>query len=155
MASKTVLIAYGNRLRGDDGAGAVAGDIVKAWGLPDVEVLTIQQLVPELIDDMKQAQRILFVDAAIPGGIEGGFHAGMVTPVRSRPAIGHYETPAQLLALLQDLEGVTPEAWLITIAGSSFDHGEQISRIADKNMQHALAWIRNRLRLKQPCTKSV
>ena len=153
MHSHTVLVAYGNRLRGDDGVGPIVGENVKAWGLAHVEVLTAQQLVPELIDVLKHAQRLLFVDAALPGSMEGGFHAGRITPARSRAPLGHQETPGHLLALLQDLEGVTPEAWLVTIAGLSFAHGERISKIADENMQDALAWIRCRL-TEQPCTKS-
>ena len=136
-----LIIAYGNRLRGDDGVGPALGDIVNTWQTPGVRVLIVQQLVPELIDDMKHAARVLFIDAATITGADG-YRVDEVRPCKTRPMIGHHETPANLLALLNDLEGRTPRAWLLTIAGFSFEHSEQMTSAATNSMAAALAWIR-------------
>jgi len=152
MNIHTLVIAYGNRLRGDDGVGPAAGDIVKSWQTPGVKVLIVQQLLPELIEEMKHAARVLFVDGAI--NVSNSAYIGsIVVPKKSRRSLGHHELPANLLALLRDLEGRAPEAWLLTISASSFEHGEQITPLAEKCLKEALTWIRNWL-AEQTCTKS-
>jgi len=149
---QTLIIGYGNRLRGDDGVGPAAADIVKSWRTPGVVILTVQQLLPELIDEMKHADRVVFVDAAVSVN-ESTFSTNIVEPKKSRRSLGHHESPANLLALLHDLEHRTPEAWLLTISAFSFDHGEQLTETAANNMRAALAWIRAWLG-EQTCTKS-
>jgi hydrogenase maturation protease len=140
--NQILIIAYGNRLRGDDGVGPAAGDVVRSWQLPGVNVLTVRQLLPELIEEMTDAARILFVDAAI-NPRDRPFAISVVEPGKSRRPWSHYHTPANLLALLSDLEDRTPEAWLLTISAISFDHGEQLTEIALDNVRTAVAWIHN------------
>jgi hydrogenase maturation protease len=142
MSPDTLVIAYGNPLRGDDGVGPAAGEVIERWQLPHVQVRIVPQLVPELIDDIAHAGRVLFIDAADrPRGAR--FIHGIVGARRSPGPLGHHETPANLLALLHDLEGRTPEAWLLTISASSFAHGESITPRTADNLQAALAWVRH------------
>jgi Ni,Fe-hydrogenase maturation factor len=100
----------------------------------------VHQLVPELIEEMKDARRVLFIDAA--HDVADGWTSTLVEPRRSPAALGHHETPANLLALLILLEGRAPEATLVTISAPCLDHGEQTSAAAAQNMQAALGWIR-------------
>ena len=137
----TLVIAYGNRLRGDDGVGPAAADIVAQWQLHGVKVRIVHQLTPELADEMKSVERVLFVDAALSAG-ECPFASRAVTPNKSRRPLAHHETPASLLALLCELEGRAPQAWLLTISAYSFDHGAPLSAEAEDNLQAALAWMR-------------
>lgn len=141
MIDHTLIIAYGNPLRGDDGIGPALGAIVHQWRLPGVAVRVVQQLMPELVDELKCVWRVLFIDATLSGAIDKAFACTDVVPQRSRTALGHHETPASLLALAHDLEHHTPEAWLLSIAGSSFDHAEQLSLSAQKNMHEAAVWL--------------
>src|SRR5436190_12555441 len=64
----TLVIACGNPLRGDDGVARVAGERLIALQLTEVRVLTVHQLMPELIEDIKKAARVLFLDAGIDTG---------------------------------------------------------------------------------------
>ena len=139
--SHTLVIACGNSLRGDDAVGPAAAEFVKAWQTPGLMVLSVHQLVPELIDEMKEVERVLFIDAA-PYTAGQAFTASIVAPKQSRRFFGHHDTPANLLALLRDLDGRTPEAWLVTISAASFDHGDGITEIAEKNTHEAVEWIR-------------
>ena len=141
MDVQALVIAYGNCLRGDDGVGPAAGDAVLSWNMPGVRVLIVQQLVPELIEELKHAARVLFIDAA--RNVSGPYSSSIVQLQKSRRPLGHHETPANLLALLYDLEGRAPRAWLLSIAAVSFDHGQQLSNTAADNMNEALAWVRN------------
>ena len=154
MTPQTLVIGYGNRLRGDDGLGQAAADLVRGWQMPGVEVRTMHQLVPELADVVAKTDRVLFIDAAVPGSIQGCFTCNRIAPLRSRPTIGHYETPANLLGLVHALEGSSPDAWLLSIAASSFDPGDALSEDAEHNLREGLAWIRRWL-MGQACMKSV
>ena len=140
-AMHTLVIACGNPLRGDDALGPMAADIVDSWQTPGVQVLTVHQLVPELIEDMKQVERVLFIDATTNADA-GPFQSSIVEPNKSRRLFGHHESPANLLALMCDLEGRAPKAWLVSIAALSFEHGEEITEGARNNLVAALAWIR-------------
>ena len=100
----TLVIACGNPLRGDDAVGPTAADIVSSWEAPGVKVLTVHQLVPELIDEMQQVQRVLFIDAAT-NAHDGPFQSAVVEPKKSSRFFGHYETAANLLALRHELGG--------------------------------------------------
>jgi hydrogenase maturation protease len=148
----TLVIACGNPLRGDDGVGPTAAEIVKSWQTPGVKVLSVHQLVPELIDEMKEVRRVLFVDARTNAD-ERKFETCVVEPKQSRRLFGHHDTPANLLALLRDIDGRAPEARLVSISAGSFGHGEEITEIAKDNMHAALAWIHDFL-AGPSCTKS-
>ena len=150
----TLVIACGNPLRGDDAVGPRAADIVKSWDAPGVKVLVVHQLVPELIGEMKQVERVLFIDAGTNAG-EGAFQSRIVEPKKSSRLLGHHETPANLLAMLRDLEGRVPQAWLVTISAVSFHHGAEVTEEARNRLQRALAWIGAFLGTERSCMKSV
>lgn len=137
----TLVLACGNPLRGDDGVGPAAADAIRSWQVPGVKVVTVHQFTPELIDELIPVARVLFIDAAISTA-EGPFDSCLLEPKRSRRFFGHFETPANLLALLYELEGRTPEAWLVTISAYTFDHGDTLSEHAAARLPLALAWIR-------------
>jgi hydrogenase maturation protease len=141
MKTHTLVIGYGNPLRGDDGIGPRVAEIVESWKIPGVKVLTRRQLVPELIDEIKGVQRVLFVDAAMDPHSDG-YTADRAEPHKSRRPLGHHETPGNLLALARDLEQAAPDAWLVTISALALEHGEAISEIAEDNIKRALVWIR-------------
>ena len=148
----TLVIACGNPLRGDDAVGPTAADIVSSWQTPGVKVLTVHQLVPELIDEMQQVRRVLFIDAATNTD-DRAFQSGVVEAKKSRRFFGHCETAANLLALLHELGGRTPDARFVSISALSFDHGKELTESAKSNMQAALVWIRGWL-AEALCTKS-
>ncbi len=137
---QTLVIAYGNPLRGDDGIGPAAAEIVDSWQLPNTKVLTVHQLVPELIDVMQDTGRVLFVDAG--ANTETPYQAVRIEPKKSRRLLGHYESPANVLALMYQLTGRVPTAWQLSIAAESFAHGEALSSKVRDNLRAALGWIR-------------
>ena len=147
----TLIIACGNPLRGDDAVGSAAAEIVNSWQMPGVKVLVVHQLVPELIDEMMEARRVLFIDAG-PKTNDRTFDTCVVEPKQSRRFFGHFETPANLLALLYELDGRIPEAHVLAISADSFSHGDELSETAQGNLHAAIEWIREFL-AEQPCSK--
>jgi hydrogenase maturation protease len=138
---RTLVIGYGNRLRSDDGLGPAVADAVAAWHLPGVRALAVHQLVPELIEEMKDVERVLFVDASLEV-LEGAFQLGRIDAKKSCRALGHHEHPANLLALARTLTEHSPEDWQLAISPHSLDYGNELTEIAKTRMQAALTWLR-------------
>jgi hydrogenase maturation protease len=119
LIAHTLIIGYGNALRCDDGAGYIAAELLR-------EVLSLQQLNPELMEPISRARRVIFIDAAVVGRA-GGFQR---VPLRPSPACSrftHHTTPETLLAGAQSLYGHTPEAVLYTIPGRFFEVGQELT----------------------------
>lgn len=130
---KTLVIGYGNSLRGDDGAGPFVARQLGAGAI------ACHQLTPELAEPISQARQVIFVDA------HAGAPAGQIViqPVRPRPSAAiHRFDPETLLAWSQQLYGRAPEAILIGIGGESFDLGEGLSPGARRAAREALRAIR-------------
>lgn len=116
----TLIIGYGNPLRGDDAAGLLVAESLREMDIPDIEVIAVHQLAPELAEPVSRAGLVIFVDACM-GPEDGGLSE---RPVRSEVeglgAFTHHSTPEGLLAAAQSLYGRAPEAVLISIPGSDF-----------------------------------
>ena len=64
----TLVIGYGNVLRGDDGAGFLTAELLRdKLRDPDIEILSQHQLLPELMEPISRAARVIFIDATVSG----------------------------------------------------------------------------------------
>jgi hydrogenase maturation protease len=123
---RSLVIGYGNTLRGDDGLGVVAAEKV-AERLPDVTVLTSHQLVPEMAESISQAELVVFVDASAETA-PGTISTHKIDPDKKAPSsVTHFLDPATLLLLTQELFGVVPIGVLVTMGSAEFDFGTQLS----------------------------
>ena len=111
----TLVIGYGNTLRGDDAVGRLAADTVEAWRLRDVKTLSVHQLTPELAEDIAAAQQVIFIDAAANASWQP------LTPATSARSLTHHVDPQGLLALASALYGAMPTAYLLTLPAIDFD----------------------------------
>jgi hydrogenase maturation protease len=144
-ARALLVIGWGNELRGDDGAGRATAEAVEAADWPGVAAQSVRQLTPELAESCALARTVVFVDAC---GAQRG--SGICVrplapgPATGRPAaLGHGGDPAGILAMADSLYGAAPEAWLVTIPGTSFGHGEPLSAGTREGVRQAVAWISN------------
>ena len=134
-----LVIGYGNTLRGDDGAGVVAARRVRAL-IPDVDVLVVHELQPELVETISQRQSVIFLDAAT--GVEKLVCATIDSSTSVPPMNSHLFTPAQLLALSQSLYGRAPgSVHLIGIPASDFSYSEEISPLSEKFVDECVALV--------------
>jgi hydrogenase maturation protease len=135
-----LILAYGNSLRRDDGAGFVLGDVVERMlSEAGLEVMRIDshQLEPELALDIsgEKISAVLFIDArALPGtpgdnNLRVQFHR-VVSTENAPSGMGHHLNPQTLLAYSLFLFKKEPPAWLVTVPGTDFDHGEGLSETA-------------------------
>ena len=64
---RTLIIGYGNPLRGDDGLGwQVASELAKCVDAL-ISVVAVHQLTPELAEPVSDADLVIFVDSSCDG----------------------------------------------------------------------------------------
>ena len=187
--ASSLLIGIGNPLRGDDGVGPW---LVETWGrrrarrgevrgaqrgeggeLPArLQVRVVDQLLPELAEELATVRRVLFVDAwrVSPGARPLGSGPRLL-PVaaadrraRSEAAWGstpgwtpgHHLAPAGLLQLSECLYGRAPAADSLLIPATAFaasDPGAGPARFsAGLRLQLPRAWQLLDHWLESPCT---
>ena len=142
---RCLILACGNTLREDDGA----GPWLAAWAAkhfastPDVRILCSQQWMPELSEDIARAESVLFVDCAsneAPGSVR--VRPIRVLQVRPAAAAGglatHHLGPAELLTLSKDLYGSIPRnSLLLTVGAASMELREGFSAAVNAALPHA------------------
>ena len=129
---RTLIIGIGNPLRNDDGLGwNLASELSSELQRDDVRVLATHQLMPELSELVSRADRVLFIDAARIGD-PGTLRCQKVLPVALAARHSHALSPATLLSMAERVYGRCPAAYLLTIAGDSFDIGESLSKSVSK-----------------------
>jgi hydrogenase maturation protease len=123
----TLVIGYGNALRGDDGAGYIAAELLRERiEDPNVEVLSLHQLTPELMEPVSRARHVVFIDASVVGRA-GKFNRVPLRPAPACSRFTHQVGPETLLAGAQSLYGRTPQATLYTIPGRNFEVGQELT----------------------------
>jgi hydrogenase maturation protease len=132
-----LIIAYGNPLRRDDGAGLILAErLEQAWRACQIEVerLAVQQLDPELALEVarEEVSAVVFVDtrAVSPGQTQ--FEVQLCSLSASQPGstLGHHLDPAVILTYTHLLYDKRLPAWLVTAPGVDFGHGEELSQVA-------------------------
>ena len=124
---RVLIVAYGNPLRSDDGVGwVVAEELRRSLALPEVEVLRLQQLLPEVAESLSRAETVIFVGASCEGEV-GEVRRQPVTPPAAKVQFTHQLSPAEVLGLASQLYGATPQAFCVTLTGHCFEHGEELS----------------------------
>jgi hydrogenase maturation protease len=135
-----LVIGYGNTLRRDDGVGVRTAEAVAALNLPDVQVLTRHQLVPELAEPVSRARAVIFVDAAGYGA--QALALNEVAAQTGHHILAHAADPPALLGLAGNVFGHCPRAWSLAIPVSDFGFGDGLSAAAEAGLQAAVREIR-------------
>ncbi len=123
----TLVIGYGNPLRGDDGVGWMAADRLDGILDPGIRVLARHQLTPELAQDVSQVERLILIDATTNPTRErislDRIEPGELTASTS----SHRLSPAELLSYARALYGHCPNTTLVSIRGESFACSDTLS----------------------------
>jgi hydrogenase maturation protease len=127
-----LIVAYGNPLRCDDGvAWRVADALAPKFSESDVEILRLHQLTPELADTFRNFRYVIFVDAASCDGSQdkqGTIRLEEIRGGTSEPArFSHVLSPKKVLDLALQLYRASPRAFVITVTGENFSHGDSLS----------------------------
>ncbi len=120
---RSLIIGYGNPIRGDDAIGPLVADQLLQTTLPpEVRVIARHILTAELIAELIDVEQVIFLDAAM-NGVPGTVQCQPVTAeLLPTVVLAHFQTPAELLAWCMTLYGRAPQAWLISAVGAEFDY---------------------------------
>ena len=139
-----LVIGCGNTLRGDDAAGVRAVELL-AEGRPDIDCLCVQQLVPELAEQLADYAIVIFLDADVTA-----------TRLDVRPIAPdegpdqpwtHFLSPASLLALSRHVYHRVPAtAYSIGIPATEFEFSEQLSSSTERAVRDSIGMIEQLIR---------
>ena len=138
-SARSWVIGYGNPHRRDDGIGIHVVESLRKSVEPREEVFihAFHQLEPVLIDELQDADSIIFVDATVEVLKEGFGWVEVQPEKRNLPFITHHLTPSVLLGLLQSLYHRSPPTWLVSVQGEDFGFGEGLSVEAAERAERA------------------
>ena len=111
---------------------------------PPVSVLTVQLLTPELADPISRSDLLILIDAAAEGppGEVRCFPIAAGSAAAASLAIGTHEvTLDRLLGMAQELFGHCPPAYMVTIAGESFEVSEALTATVEGAVAEAVARV--------------
>lgn len=141
---RLLVVGIGNVLRQDDGAGwALAEGLVSRLearrepGHPAPHLLQVQQLTPELALEVVApgVAAVCFCDVRIGDPV---LRLERVTIEQGQPVrMSHEISPGTLLLYASVLDARPIPAWVVTVGGRWFDHGEGLS----PEVQEALAGL--------------
>ncbi|MBN2503670.1 MAG: hydrogenase maturation protease [Anaerolineales bacterium] len=124
-----LIIGIGNPLRGDDGLGWHATQVLAQIydSNPNVVVQHVQQLTMDLVEPIGQVDLVIFIDARL------GDEIGKVdvTPIKPNSRldspVSHFFDPDTLLSAVQGLYGEHPPATVVSVTSNLFDITEALS----------------------------
>lgn len=157
---RTLVIAYGNTDRQDDGvAWYVLRALAAEFGgefpatpqecseleLDNVDLRCMLQLIPEIADDFKRYQKVVFIDAHT-GSVTEEIHLEEVISRYESSPLTHHLTPASCLAIAQALHGSVPPSLLVSVRGYEFGFHQGLSErtkaLVPEAVARILEWIK-------------
>jgi hydrogenase maturation protease len=123
-----LIVGYGNPLRSDDAVGWLAAEeLARCLPATDVEILIRAQLTPEIADDLRHSDTVIFVDANHDG--EPGELTVQKITAKSQPQnFSHELSPSALLQLCGAIYGCYPAAFLVSLCGECLIMGRNCLR---------------------------
>lgn len=138
MPRQVLIIGYGNPLRRDDSLGWHASRLLARLNYaPDAStrVEMCHQLTPDLAALVSEVDLVIFIDAmrrptsSAPGSqsTEGVYCQAVEPDPTAASNLSHYLTPQALLTYTHLLYHHYPRAFMLSVIGSTFDYGENLS----------------------------
>lgn len=140
--TRNLIIAYGSPLRSDDGVGWHAAELLERELKPsEAKVVCVHQLAPELAEAASCAEKVIFFDATC-NGEPGQIVCTEVLPAAGIVGLSHQLSAEQVIALCQQIYRARPRAFIVSIAGSSFDQGEALSQTLSNRLPRLVERVR-------------
>ncbi len=142
MTAPVLVFGFGNPSRGDDALGPefvrrLEARFPNELARGELEVLTDYQLQVEHALDLRDRQRVYFVDA---GAVGTAVELRPVEAAKDASFTTHLLSPQALLHTFEQVEQrAAPRAWLLTIPGEDFELGAPMSASAARHLEEALA----------------
>lgn len=151
-----MVIGVGNRFRGDDAAGLIAADRLRAASLPRVTVSAFLGDAAALIEQWQDAESVVIIDAVVSGAPPGTIHCVAVSEKTLPEDIATTSTHSfglrQAVELARTLGRLPQQLTVVGIEGASFEPGTGLSAAVSDAMNDAVTKVRELLkrRAQQP-----
>ena len=134
-----LVIGYGNTLRRDDGVGrCVAETLIADARIPDADIRSVHQLMPELALDISRASVVVFIDATFD--LAAGEHdVEPVAPGGTVSSWTHHVGPEALSDLARQLYGEAPKMFNVRVGIADAELGEGLTPAVRGAVLHAFA----------------
>jgi hydrogenase maturation protease len=140
--AQVLVIGIGNPLRSDDGLGwRVAEELGRDAEPTILKVIKVHQLTPEIAESLSRVEQVIFVDAAAQG-VAGTLTCQKVCAAGADLRHSHHVTPETLVEMAGILYGAKPVAYVLSLAGRSFEHGDSLSPEIAQALPRVLAKVR-------------
>jgi len=144
--ARIAIIACGNPLRSDDGLAWQAAETLRTTlRREEAEIVCVHQLTPELAETASQADTVIFLDAAATGA-PGLVSCQRVGEASASYDFSHHLSPAGVIAMSSQLYGRAPHAFLVSLAGQCFDHGQQVSKVVADALPRVVSAVQQLVR---------
>lgn len=125
MQRKVLIIGYGNSIRGDDAFGPIVADrLEQTLQLPSVSILGRHLLTPELAENIRDADLVIFVDASAEGAVGEVLCRKILPDPDASLSMAHHLEPGGLLLWTQQAYQRSPEAYLVSTRGAAFEFAD-------------------------------
>ncbi|MCX8095292.1 MAG: hydrogenase maturation protease [Caldisericia bacterium] len=131
---KVILVGFGNEYRRDDGLGIKLLDLIED---EKVKKIKVQELSYSLIDDIKDYDIVIFIDASIEGK---DVNLKKIEKTQKFSPLTHHLPPEELLIWAEFINKKHYDFYLLSIRGYDFDFGEEISEEGKKNLEKSLGF---------------
>ncbi len=153
---KTLIYAYGNPGRMDDGLGSVFVERISKWideqGIKNIEFDCNYQLNIEDAHNIKDKDLVIFVDAS-----QEEIDDYLLTKVDQSSKISftsHEASPAYIYYLCKDLFDKDPATYLLHIKGYDWTFKQGLTEKAQDNLEASLEFMKNKLLKKEELIES-
>ncbi len=144
---KTLIYAFGNPGRMDDGLGCAFVDSMKEWindeGLSSFEFDCNYQLNIEDAHSISEKDLVIFVDASMED--IDSFELTRVDESSDISFTSHEASPGYIYYLCKELFDKNPATYLLHIKGYDWEFKEGLSPKARYNLKNSLRYIRKQL----------
>ncbi len=146
------LIGYGNPFRKDDAIGIWIVSRIKYIIKPPKKKMDFwmgQQLVPEIVEWIQDADEVVFIDSSLMTGTQKGWDFIKITPKKDvlTDNMFHSLDIADLLVLSRKEYGNIPDSFLLAITGYDFSFGAGLTEKAKKASYEAIKFLKQRYNL--------
>jgi hydrogenase maturation protease len=144
-AFRIAIVGMGNTIRSDDGLGCYICAALEKLVLPNVVIMTVQQLDPEIVEDLLPFDKIVIVDASLTG--DAVAFSELDEKMATAVASSHHMNAAMVHALARRIYGKELSLFLCAVKGENFEMGDHLSATAQKNAGEAIkiltGWIQS------------
>lgn len=120
------IIGYGNSLRGEDAFGVDVIEELEKFSLKNTKLISKIQLTPEIVLELLDADEIIFLDTCYDE--KNHYKLACSLFEQNDFTLTHHISPKNIIQILKNLYGKSPNFLIYSMISSSFDIIEEPKR---------------------------